>query len=235
MPVCKCGFTVNTTRSHWILFLMISLLFWMCCAVLCSVAQSCPTLCDPMDCSPPVSSVHKILQARILEWVAMPSSRGIFPPRDWTQVSCIVGNSLPSESPGKTKNTGVDSLSFIQGIFLTQESNQSLLHCRQILYLLSYQGSPLDSRCSVNVFQMEILLNKKVQLFFILIPFLLEWNFSHSFPDDESATRRLIKIFKLLLGSAFPSCVLRSVLRHTRNPRSYKVGKYWFNKVNRFF
>ena len=40
------------------------------------VTQSCLTLCDPMDCSPPGSSVHGILQARILEWVAMPSSRG---------------------------------------------------------------------------------------------------------------------------------------------------------------
>ena len=44
-----------------------------------SVAQSRPTLCDPMDCSLPGPSVHEILQARILEWVAMPSSRGIFP------------------------------------------------------------------------------------------------------------------------------------------------------------
>ena len=44
--------------------------------VLSSVAQSCPTLCDPMDCSPPVSSVHGILQARILEWVVIPLSRG---------------------------------------------------------------------------------------------------------------------------------------------------------------
>ena len=42
------------------------------------VAQSCLTLCDPMDCSPPGSFVHEILQARILEWVAMPFSRGIF-------------------------------------------------------------------------------------------------------------------------------------------------------------
>ena len=42
----------------------------------CLVAQSCPTLCDPMDCSPPGSSVHWILQARILEWVAVPSCRG---------------------------------------------------------------------------------------------------------------------------------------------------------------
>ena len=44
--------------------------------------QSCPTLCDPMDCSPPGSSVRGILQARILEWVAMPSSRGSSQPRD---------------------------------------------------------------------------------------------------------------------------------------------------------
>ena len=49
--------------------------------------QSCPTLCNPMDCSPPGSSVHGILQARILEWVAMPSSRGSSQPRDWTHVS----------------------------------------------------------------------------------------------------------------------------------------------------
>ena len=48
----------------------------------CSVAQSCPTLCDPRDCSPPGSSVHGLLQARILEWVAMPSSRGSSQPRD---------------------------------------------------------------------------------------------------------------------------------------------------------
>ena len=57
-----------------------------------SVTQSCLTLCDPMDCSPPGSSAHGILQARILEWVAMPSSRGYSQPRDRTpfsSVSCI--------------------------------------------------------------------------------------------------------------------------------------------------
>ena len=47
-----------------------------------SVAQSCPTLGDPMDCSPPGSSVHGILQARILEWGANAFSRGSSPPRD---------------------------------------------------------------------------------------------------------------------------------------------------------
>ena len=54
-------------------------------------AQSCPTLCNPVDCSPPGSSVHGILQARILEWVAISSSRGSSQPRDRTQVSCIAG------------------------------------------------------------------------------------------------------------------------------------------------
>ena len=53
------------------------------------VAQSCLTLCDPMDCSPPGCSVRGIHQARILEWVAIPFSRGSSQPRDWTQVSCI--------------------------------------------------------------------------------------------------------------------------------------------------
>ena len=55
------------------------------------VAQSCPTLCDPMDCSLPGSSVHGILQVRILGWLVMASSGGSSQPRDKTQVSHIVG------------------------------------------------------------------------------------------------------------------------------------------------
>ena len=55
----------------------------------------------------------------------------------------LQADSLPSEPSGKPKNTGVGSLSLLQGIFLTQESNQGLLHYRQILYQLSYQGSLL--------------------------------------------------------------------------------------------
>jgi len=55
------------------------------------VALSRPTLCDPMDCSPPGFYVYGILQARILEWVAIPFSRGSYWPRDRTQVSCIAG------------------------------------------------------------------------------------------------------------------------------------------------
>ena len=64
--------------------------------VLCLVVQSCPTLsrltfCDPMDCSPPGSCVHGTLQARILEWVVMPSSRESSQPRDQIQVSNTAG------------------------------------------------------------------------------------------------------------------------------------------------
>ena len=55
----------------------------------CSVDQLCLTLCDPTDCSPSGSSVHEILQARILEWVAISSSRGSFWLRDQVHVSCI--------------------------------------------------------------------------------------------------------------------------------------------------
>ena len=66
--------------------------------------QPFPTLCDPMDCSPPSSSVHGILQARILEWVAVPSSRESSWLRDQTYLSCgscMAGRFFISEPPGK--------------------------------------------------------------------------------------------------------------------------------------
>ena len=81
-------------------------------------------------------------QSIILEWVAFPFSRVSSRPRDWTQVSHIA-DSLPAESPGKPKNTEVGSLSLLQWIFPSQESNRGLLHCRWILYQLSYEGSPM--------------------------------------------------------------------------------------------
>ena len=66
-------------------------------------AQS-PSLCNPVDCNPPDSSVHEIFLARILEWPAMPSSRGSSWPRDWTRVSCgscIAGRFFTAEPPEK--------------------------------------------------------------------------------------------------------------------------------------
>ena len=68
------------------------------------VAQSCLTLCDPVDCSPPGSSVHGILQARTLECIAIFFSRGSSWPRDWTQVSCIAGRRLNLWATSKYKS-----------------------------------------------------------------------------------------------------------------------------------
>ena len=72
----------------------------------CSVAQSCLTLCDPMDYSQPSSSVCGIFQTRILEYIALPFSRGSFWPKDRTQVSCvccIAGKLITTLPPGKPK------------------------------------------------------------------------------------------------------------------------------------
>ena len=130
-------------------------IYRLCAGVHAKLLHSCPTLCGPMDCSLPGSSAHGILQARMLVWVAMPSSRGSSQPRDLTQVFCIAAQ-IFSELPGKPKNTGVGNLSLLQEIFLTWESNWGLLHSRQILYQLSYKGSP-QSRCSTLTFKISSL------------------------------------------------------------------------------
>ena len=71
--------------ASWVLILASPLsVFESICPVCAKSLQSCLTLCDPLDCSPPGSSVHGIIQVRILEWVAMPSSRKSSPPRDHT-------------------------------------------------------------------------------------------------------------------------------------------------------
>ena len=64
------------------------------------VTQSCPILCNPMDCSPPGSTVQGIFQARILEWIAIPFSRGYSQPRDQTLVSCIAARLFMFELQG---------------------------------------------------------------------------------------------------------------------------------------
>ena len=84
-------------------------------------------LCNPMDC----------IQAEIREWVAFSFSRGN--PGFELRSPTLQADSLPAEPQGKPKNTGVGSLSLLQGILPTQEPNWDLLHCRQILYQLSYK------------------------------------------------------------------------------------------------
>ena len=83
------------------------------CVCVCVRAhiQLCTALCDPMNCSPPGSSVHGLLQARVLEWVPMPSSRGSSQPRAWTCISCINHYStweVPAHSQIVEKQLGWD-------------------------------------------------------------------------------------------------------------------------------
>ena len=72
----------------------------------------------------------------------LPSSQDLPDPGIEPKSPALQADSLPAEPQGKSKNTRVSSLSLLQGIFPTQEINWGLLHCRQILYQLSYQGSP---------------------------------------------------------------------------------------------
>ena len=112
------------------------------CTCMRWVTQSCLTLCSPIDCSLLGSSVHGDLQASILEWVAMLSSRGSSQPGIEPRSPALQLDSLPSEPPRKPKNTELGSLSFLWGIFPTHESSQDPLQCKWILYQLSYQRSP---------------------------------------------------------------------------------------------
>ena len=105
--------------------------------LLCLVTQSCPTLFHPVDCSLPGSSVHGVSHARILEWVAMPSSSGSSQPGE-------LNSGLPHywwilyhlSHQGSPENTGVGSLSLLQGNFPKQESNWGLLQeCVEMCYL----------------------------------------------------------------------------------------------------
>ena len=96
------------------------------------VAQLCLTLCDPMD-----YTVHGILQVRILECVPFPSPGDLPNPGIEPRSPALQVDSLPAGPQGKPKNTGVSSLSLLQRIFPTQESNQGLLHCGWIPYQLN--------------------------------------------------------------------------------------------------
>ena len=89
--------------------------------VLCLVAQLCLTLCNRMDCTPPGSSVYGDSPGKKNGVGCHASSRGSSQPWDRTQVSCILGDSLPSETLGKSNKTVVGSLSLLQGNFPTQE------------------------------------------------------------------------------------------------------------------
>ena len=106
----KLKYKLYTVICIWIFFSdIVQNVMFLKWEVKVLVAQSSPALWDPMDCSLPGFSVHGILQARILEWVAIPFSRGSSQPRDWIQVSCIVSRFFP---PGKPLWTSYQILVF---------------------------------------------------------------------------------------------------------------------------
>ena len=151
------------------------------------VNLSCLTLCGPLDCSllAPLSMAFcgqefwsgllvlssgmepgsSALQAESLpfEPPVKPSGLPCPPPGDLPNPGIEPGSpalqvdSLPSEPPGKPKNTGVGSTSLLQGNFPTQESNWGLLHCRRILYQLSYLGSQVSGPRLNNEKAMQLL------------------------------------------------------------------------------
>ena len=124
------------------------------------VAQSCPTLCNPVD-----YIFHGILQARILEWVAIPFSRGSSQPRDWTQVSCIAGgfftiwvtregqeywSGQPIPSPANLPNPGMFSyiliclVTFCYWKKLVFHSNNFYFFYFCILHLMYFKSMLVD-------------------------------------------------------------------------------------------
>ena len=123
-----------------------------CCAV-CLVSQSCLIFRDPVDCSPPGSSVPGMLQATILEWVATPSSRGSSQPRDLPNPGieprspALQMDSLQSEPPGKPKNAEEGSLSLLQGESWLRLEIVNLLHPRSGPFAPQAQAFECPHRC----------------------------------------------------------------------------------------
>ena len=109
------------------------------------VLQSCPTLCDPTDCSPPGSSVHGILQARILKWIAIPS-RGSSRPRDQTWISCTAGRFFiiwaTGEAPSRLYNN--KQLSFE----LSTQKPAWLFYLKNIYLYINYKVRALICICT---------------------------------------------------------------------------------------
>ena len=125
MPVTALWLSLNPHSPTRYILLLLSFSFWkMLSANLseviqlehaCCVTKSCLTICDPMDCSPPGSSVHEIFLARILEQVAISSSKGSSQPRDQTHASCVfcIGRKILYHQA----TTGIQISSYLQEWF----------------------------------------------------------------------------------------------------------------------
>ena len=145
-------------------------------------------------------------------------------------------DSLPSEPPGKSKNTRVGSLSLLQGNFLTQKLNQDLLHCRWILYQLSYQGSPEyfallpledlnpslphDRQGYPPLYKQVIMLHIiSPGLFFIIRSLYLSINFTHFAPTPMPVSGNFQSI-NCIYGGLFLT-YLKNILKLTGDEYTY--------------
>ena len=108
---------------------------------MCLVAQLCLTLCNPME-SARLLGPWGVSRQEYWSGMPYPPPGNLPNPGIKPRSTTVQADSLLSEPPGKPKNTGVGSLSLLQGIFLTQESDWGFQHCRWILYPLSYPEAP---------------------------------------------------------------------------------------------
>ena len=138
-----------------------------------TIAQSCPTLCDRMD-----YTVYGILQARILEWVAFPFSRGSFQPREWTQVSRIAGGYFTSWATGEASWYPSTNKSFFVSCGLFLLLNMSRVEIRMCLLLtLNYYFSVEVICVTVTLVLNKILLCIFLFYFLVLNIFILKHYF----------------------------------------------------------
>ena len=116
----------------------------VCVCAVCLVAQSCPTLCDPMDCTLPGSSVHGDSPSKNTGVGCHALFQGIFPTQGSNQGLTALQILYRLSQKGSPRILEWVAYPFSRGIFPNQESNWGLLHCRWILYQLSYLGSPFQ-------------------------------------------------------------------------------------------
>ena len=135
------------------------------------VTQLRPTLCDPTGCSLPGSSVYGILQARILEWIVIPFSRGSFQSRNWAQVSCVAGRFFTVWATGKIRKT-IDLT-----IWTFVSKTISLLFNMLSRFIIAFL--PKNKRLLISWLHSPstmILEPKKIKSWFLFFPFYLPWS-----------------------------------------------------------
>ena len=160
------------------------------------VAQSCSTLCNPTDCSPLSSSVHGILQARMLEWVAISYSREPSTPRDHTQglnPGLLHCRQILYHLTTREAHTGVGCHFLLQGIVPTQGSNLRLLHLLHWQVNSPSQGSPRKPQSIIPQKKREadelqyskVLCHWEERLWYRLTPFLVGGGKEHGLNPPE--------------------------------------------------